>query len=351
MNHFPPVTANARSSPNWRLIRNWLTALGVWISFAVGIYFVVQSLWSLIWAVPLYIFGVITLRIFGLVHPRAINPVPVCYVRWPMVPDSPQTNSCRFPRMDPASIPEISVVTFPGRDGILLGGQYLKGRRPSSRAAVIMVHGAGVDGSNLLPQGIALHKRGYNVLLLDLRAYGRSLGDTSTLGWREVNDLLDAVEYAGSRPDVDADQIGVFGFSMGGQVALRAAAQSENIRGVVVDDPSPANLADYGGQAQKFYQWPHYLINIFTLKMITWMSGEPQPTGVLEAAAQIAPRPLLLIATGKQAPWVSRVFRAAEHPKDIWEIPQALHGEGFRLYPEIYTEKLAIFFEQVFAKI
>lgn len=346
MNNLPPVAANARRSPNWRLIRNWLAALGVWISFAAAIYFVVQSLWNLVWAVPLYIFGVITLSVFGLVHPRAINPVPVCYVRWPMVPDSPQTNSCRFPRIDPVTIPEINVVTFPSREGFILGGQYLKGHK---RAAVIMVHGAGVDGSNLLPQGIALHKRGYNVLLLDLRAYGRSQGDTSTLGWREVNDLLDAVEYVGSRPDADADKIGVFGFSMGGQVVLRAAAQSEKIRSVAVDDPSPANLTDYGGRAEKFCQWPHYLINLFTLKMMTWMSGEPQPTGMLEAAAQIAPRPLLLIATGKQAPWVSQVFRAAEHPKDIWEIPQALHGEGFRLYPDIYTEKLVDFFEQVFA--
>ncbi len=346
MNLLPPVTKeNPRGKTDWRLVRNWLTALGVWISFAAAIYFVVQSLWNLIWAIPLYLFGVITLRVFGLVHPRAINPVPVCYVRWPMVPDSPQTNSCRFPRIDPSTIPEISVVHFPGRDGMMLGGQYLRGNR---RAAVVLAHGAGVDGDNLLPQGIALHQRGYNVLLLDLRAYGRSQGNTSALGWVETNDLLDAVEYLRTRPEIDADKIGVFGFSMGGQVALRAAAQSQLITAVAVDDPSPASLDDYGGRAQKLHQWPRYIINLFTLKLISWMSGAQPPEGVLAATARIAPRPIFFIAAGKERPWVSRVFRAAGQPKDIWEIPAAFHGEGFRLYPEVYAEKLNTFFDTAF---
>ena len=39
----------------------------------------------------------------------------------------------------------------------------------------------------------------YGVLMFDLRAHGSSDGDTSTAGWREVNDLLGAVDYLRSR--------------------------------------------------------------------------------------------------------------------------------------------------------
>ena len=197
-------------------------ALSVWVGFAILIVFVVNSLYHLIWAVPLYILGIITLRVFRLVHPRAINPVPFCYVRWPLTQESPRTNSCRFPRIDPTSVPDMEEITFTNQNGLSLSGHFIPGK---NQAVVIMLHGAETEGMNVLPQAIALHNQGYNVLLMDLRAHGNSQGDTSTLGWSETEDLLDAIEHIQSHEDIDAKKIGVFGFSMGGQIALRPAAQ------------------------------------------------------------------------------------------------------------------------------
>ena len=332
---------------NWQLISNWFVALSVWMGFAIMIILVVKSLYHLIWAVPLYILGIITLRVFRLIHPKVIDPIPFCYVRWPLTPDSPRTNSCRFPKIDPASIPDMEQITFENRAGLTLAGHLITG---NNRAVIIMLHGAGTEGLNVLPQAIALHDRGYNILMMDLRAHGKSEGDTSTIGWSETADLLDTVEYVQNREGVDADKIGVFGFSMGGQIGLRTAAQCQAIRGIVADSPSPVNIDDYGGDSNNPWSWVIFGLNFFTIKLTEWMQGQKTPSGVLESVAEISPRPVLLISSGrgKERLWGHRIFNAAREPKAIWEIPEALHGEGFKLYPEQYSEKLVSFFDGIF---
>ena len=331
---------------NWRLIRNWFVALSVWVGFAIMIIFVVHSLYHLIWIVPLYVLGVITLRVFRLIHPRAIDPVPFCYVRWPLTPDSPRTNSCRFPKIDPASIPDMKPITIENRAGLTLAGHFISG---NNRAIIIMLHGAGTEGMNVLPQAIALHNRGYNILLMDLRAHGKSEGDTSTLGWSETDDLLDTVGYVQKHDGIDADKIGVFGFSMGGQIGLRTSAKCQAIRGIVADSTSPASLEDYRGDSNNPWRWVIFGLNFFTIRLTEWMIGRKAPTGVLKSVEEISPRPMLLISTGrgKERLWGNRIFKAAREPKDIWEIPEALHGEGFKLYPEKYSEKLGSFFDEI----
>ena len=69
-----------------------------------------------------------------------------------------------------------------------------------------------------------LIRHGYGVLLLDPRGQGRSEGDT--VRWAGDRDLLAAVAVSPHRPDVDPDRIGGFGFSIGGEILIEAAAQT-----------------------------------------------------------------------------------------------------------------------------
>lgn len=62
---------------------------------------------------------------------------------------------------------------------------------------------------------------GYGVLLLDPRGQGGSDGDVVL--WAGDQDLLAGAAYLQRRPDVDSDRIGAMGFSVGGEMLLRAA--------------------------------------------------------------------------------------------------------------------------------
>jgi uncharacterized protein len=70
------------------------------------------------------------------------------------------------------------------------------------------------------------------VLLLDPRGQGNSEGDT--VRWAGARDLLAAVEYLRTRPDVDPARIGGFGFSIGAEMLLEAAAHGRSFANTFV---------------------------------------------------------------------------------------------------------------------
>ena len=116
-----------------------------------------------------------------------------------------------------------------------------------------------------------------------------------TWGWLEINDLNGAVDYLLERQDVLPDQIGALGFSLGGQVTIRAAAENASIRAVIAEDPSPAVLADH--PVPEGFSW-RKLLNLPGIWMVYHLekaiSGLQEPPGILESIGKISPRPLLL---------------------------------------------------------
>ena len=79
-----------------------------------------------------------------------------------------------------------------------------------------------------------LARRGVAVLRYDPPGVGRSTGDLrfETLDDR-ASEALAAVEYLRSRPDIDADRVGLWGVSQGGWVTQMAAARSRSVAFVV----------------------------------------------------------------------------------------------------------------------
>lgn len=63
-------------------------------------------------------------------------------------------------------------VSVPTANGKHLAAQWLPG--PAGRGVVILQHGWGGNGSQLRPAALALHRRGWSVLLPDARNHGRS---------------------------------------------------------------------------------------------------------------------------------------------------------------------------------
>ena len=121
-------------------------------------------------------------------------------------------------------------VVFHTSDGLALRGWWM-GREDAARTIVTL---AGHNGAKHHTVGIAsaLWARGANVLLFDNRARGESEGEMTSLGYFERLDAEAAVEYALSRSAVP---LGLFGFSMGGAVALMTAARDERAGAVVAD--------------------------------------------------------------------------------------------------------------------
>lgn len=113
-----------------------------------------------------------------------------------------------------------------GAGGVRLRGWMFRGGG-ARRGTVIYLHGSADNRTSGLHVAERYAARGFDVLLYDSRAHGESDGDSCTYGYYEKDDLRRAMD------DVQVRPIVVIGVSLGGAVALQAAAVDQRISTVV----------------------------------------------------------------------------------------------------------------------
>ena len=127
-------------------------------------------------------------------------------------------------------------------DGLRLQGWYVPSK---NRAAVIAFPGR----KGPQEQARMLVRHGYGVLLFDRRGEGDSQGDPNALGWAGERDLDAAVAFLQGRADVDRERIGGIGLSVGGELLLQAAAESDGLKAVVSDGAGARSIREDLGAA------------------------------------------------------------------------------------------------------
>jgi pimeloyl-ACP methyl ester carboxylesterase len=140
-------------------------------------------------------------------------------------------------------------------------------------------------------------------------------------------------------------RIGIFGFSVGGQIAIRAAAETDLIRAVFADEPGFVTIKD---APPPIATWEIllYTSNWIDYKGMQLWTGVQEPPGIVEVIDKLAPRPIILVATGGLGNrLIHHYYDLAKEPKTLWEIPEASHGESLSARPQEYEEKLVSFYE------
>jgi uncharacterized protein len=129
-------------------------------------------------------------------------------------------------------------VSFRTADGLTLRGWYIPAAKKTEKT-LILLHGYPADKGNILPL-LAFLQDDFNLLLFDFRYLGESEGSYSTAGAKEVEDLLAAVQFLKSR---GVKEVGVWGFSMGGAVALMVIEKAPEIK-AVISESSYSSLSE-----------------------------------------------------------------------------------------------------------
>ncbi len=100
---------------------------------------------------------------------------------------------------------------------------------------VVVLHGAGSCKENHADFARLAADYGWAVLAFDQRGHGESLGEMSPAA---IDDTVAMVRLLAAREGVDPDRICVRGSSMGGFVAIHAAAVSDGIAGAIAICPA-----------------------------------------------------------------------------------------------------------------
>ncbi len=242
---------------------------------------------------------------------------------------------------------EYEDIYFHTSDGVLLHGWFLPAAPGSDvapdgpRGTVLHVHGNAANITGHYEFIRWLPESGYNVLVFDYRGYGRSGGAVSRAG--TILDAEAAVDYLHSRPDVDARRVFAIGQSLGGAVAIAAAARRPGlIRGLVVEGA----FTRYRDIAR------HHVASHPLMLLTTWwypllLKGDHDP---IDHVADVSPTPLLIMHGGTDRVVPARMgrelFDAAREPKELWIADGMDHYQVWDDHAEEARRRVLAFFER-----
>jgi hypothetical protein len=203
-------------------------------------------------------------------------------------------------------------VDLQAADGTRLGAWWLQAPEPA-RGTVLFLHGNAENISTHIGSVYWLPAKGYHVLLLDYRGYGRSAGKPAIPGVFE--DIRAALAFIDADPVASRGPVYLLGqslgASLGGYLAGTDAAFRERLQGVVLD----AGFARYSwiardAAARNWLTWP-----------LQWPAAWSMPGqyDLLDVVGHISPVPLLLIhgTRDEVVPYrhAGALFAAAREPR------------------------------------
>ncbi|MBR7025666.1 MAG: alpha/beta hydrolase [Selenomonadaceae bacterium] len=238
--------------------------------------------------------------------------------------------------------------TLESFDGLKLHAKRFFPAENSNRWA-ILVHGYGRDGTFAYDYAEEYLKRGWNVLVPDLRAAGESEGKFITMGALESRDVFDwAAKIISDNPDA---KIILHGVSMGAAtVMMTAALEPKNLCAVVEDCGYTSAYEMFTAQLNKIFGLPEYPVMPCANLVCKFKTGvKISDAAPIEVVDKIKV-PILFIHGDEDGlvpfDMMTKLFDKAVAPKEKFVVAGAGHADAKRKNPAVYFEKVFDFLEE-----
>jgi len=234
--------------------------------------------------------------------------------------------------------------TLESFDGLKLHAKKFSPAENSNRWAVL-IHGYGRDGTFAYDYAEEYLKRGWNVLIPDLRAAGESQGEFITMGALESLDVLKWLEKI--PPD---SKIVLHGVSMGAATVMMTAAHNpENLIAVIEDCGYTSAYEMFAAQLEKIFGLPEYPVMPCADIVCKFKTGikisDAAPLDVVDKIKV----PILFIHGDADGlvpfEMMSRLYDKAAAPKEKFVVTGAGHADAKRKDPAVYFDKIFEFLE------
>ena len=233
-------------------------------------------------------------------------------------------------------------------DGLRLGCWFVH-QKKKARGTIIYLHGVGDCKIAGVPFARSLFEQGFNIFLYDSREHGESEGYYCTYGFYEKQDVSAVISYLQSRSDVKIGKIGIFGTSMGGAVAILAAAHDHRIAAVISEGAYTALRVVFVDYQKRIIKLPwHFLRNIALVQSQKLANFKARLVAPIEDIRRV--HVPILIVHGKNDSFIKSgysklLYDAANEPKQLLLIEGAGHNNVWEIGGKEYELAIAAFFK------
>ncbi len=234
----------------------------------------------------------------------------------------------KYPRgmyEDARFIPGLKDCWITTEDGVKIHGWFAAA--DSALATLIMSHGNAGNISHRIPIIRELQRRKFNVLMYDYRGYGRSEGSPDEEGiYKDGRAVFD---YALKLPEVDPQRVLLWGTSLGGAAAVDVALH-RRAAGLILE----STFSSAKDVARTIYPFlPVHLVLRSQFNSAEKIQNITIPVLVMHGNRDS----IIPIALGR------KLFRAANDPKEFYEITGADHNDTFFTGVNAYYDKVSLF--------
>lgn len=245
---------------------------------------------------------------------------------------------------------DLEHITIKSRDNLTLHADYLRADKENSKNRLaICCHGYTSCGlSDCSSIAVFLHKLGFDCLIVDHRAHGKSEGDYVGFGILDRFDCLSWINYANERFGI-RDTL-LFGVSMGAATVLMAAGLKDfpdNVKAIIADCAFTSPYEVFTHVLKKDYHLPEFPIMKINDRICRKKAGYGFKDYSTIDAVKSTSCPILFVHGKKDnfvPTWMSeKNYQECASPKELLLVENAAHAASYYENQTLYESKAAEF--------
>ncbi|MFQ5778205.1 MAG: alpha/beta hydrolase [Terriglobia bacterium] len=237
-------------------------------------------------------------------------------------------------------------VEFQAQDGQTRRGWFFPGLRGAP--VVVICHGYKSSRSEVLTLATSLQQHRYNVFAFNQAGHGESPVGSTSLGYRETQELLAALEMLRQRTDIDTNRMGLWGHSLGAYAVLNVAPQVPQVKAIVLDSvyPRPKALLRLELNRSGANLIP-LLMSVTTLEFRLVSAFYGKQSEAADDLDRLAGLPKLFLA-GDDSPELSamtkQLYNRTPGPKELVVLPRTKTSALFEEERRSYENRIVSFY-------